>query len=398
MFNKLSRISNTTIMMMVTFFANLYFYNHVGTLYLQTRGLSLLQVSSIWSIIMAASLLAEVPTGLIADKIGRKWSVVIALFIQAMGEFLYLFASSYLAFVFIAIIAGIGYAFSSGASEALIYDSLPIKNRDKLMKKSAGSISGLYQVAFFLAPIFGGLIIPRLVLSRFMLAILLTGISVLIAFLLSLKLKEPKNDFIRQEESPITLLKNGVKLLLTHKRLQWIVAISVLTSSFSNSLLSLYQPYFVQNGITSSFWLGISWSLASLAAFILLKYAHVIEDVIGGRWSLLLVSLLPGLGYMFLFASTTPLTIATAFVITYALSDIKNPFISAYQNSIIKSNNRATVLSLISMISKLYIAVMGLIFGRIADNSIKLTFFIIGFLIILFSLILRSDKYAHSSI
>ena len=161
---------------------------------------------------------------------------------------------------------------------------------------------------------------------------------------------------------------------MTHKRLQWIVAISIFTSSFSNLLLSLYQPYFVQNRITSSFWLGISWSLASLAAFILLKYAHVIEDVIGGRWSLLLVSLLPGLGYIFLFISTTPLTIATAFVLTYALTDIKNPFISVCQNSIIKSNNRATVLSLISMVRKLYIAVMGLVFGRIADNSIRLTF------------------------
>ena len=60
MFNKLSRMSNTAVMMVVAFFANLYFYNHVGTLYLQTRGLSLLQVSSIWSIIMAASLLAEI--------------------------------------------------------------------------------------------------------------------------------------------------------------------------------------------------------------------------------------------------------------------------------------------------------------------------------------------------
>ena len=56
-------------------------------------------------------------TGLIADKIGRKWSVVIALFIQAVGEFLYLFASSYFAFVLIAVIAGID-TLSSGASEA----------------------------------------------------------------------------------------------------------------------------------------------------------------------------------------------------------------------------------------------------------------------------------------
>ncbi|MDP1743183.1 MAG: MFS transporter, partial [Candidatus Amesbacteria bacterium] len=182
---KLPKMSNTTLMVAVTFFANLYFYNHVGTLYLQTRGLTLLQVSSIWSIIMAASLMAEIPTGLIADKIGRKWSIVIALFVQTMGEFLYLFANSYLSFVLIAILAGIGYAFSSGASEALVYDSLPKKNRGMLMQKAVVRIGNSYQVAFFIAPIIGGLIISQLAIDKFLMAILLTAVSVLIAFLFS---------------------------------------------------------------------------------------------------------------------------------------------------------------------------------------------------------------------
>src|SRR3989344_7521257 len=144
---------------------------------------------------MAASLLAEVPTGIIADKIGRKWSVAIALLIQAMGEFLYLLSGSYPAFVLIAVLAGIGYAFSSGASEALVYDSLPKNNREALMKKAVGSIGCLYQMAFFLAPILGGLIVSQLTLGKFMLSIFLTGVSVTIAFLLSLTLTEPKKEY-----------------------------------------------------------------------------------------------------------------------------------------------------------------------------------------------------------
>ena len=82
-------------MVAVTFFANLYFYNHIGTLYLQTRGLTLGQIGSLGSILIVSSLLAEVPTGILADKIGCKWSVVIALFIQTAGEYLYLFTNNY---------------------------------------------------------------------------------------------------------------------------------------------------------------------------------------------------------------------------------------------------------------------------------------------------------------
>ena len=101
----LIKLNNTKKLAIVTFFANLYFYNHIGTLYQQTRGLSLFQVNSIWSIIVGTIFLTEVPTGVIADKIGRKWSVVTALFLQTLGEFFYFFAKDYFTFILIAILA-----------------------------------------------------------------------------------------------------------------------------------------------------------------------------------------------------------------------------------------------------------------------------------------------------
>ena len=36
--------------------------------------------------IVGTIFLAEVPTGVIADRIGRKWSVVTALLLQTLGE------------------------------------------------------------------------------------------------------------------------------------------------------------------------------------------------------------------------------------------------------------------------------------------------------------------------
>jgi MFS family permease len=145
---KMLALDNVKKLAIVTFFSNLYFYNHIGTLYQQTRGLNLLEVSSIWSIILCTIFLAEVPTGVLADKVGRKWSVVMALLLQTIGEFLYFFASNYFTFVLIAILAGVGYAFLSGANEALVYDSLPEKDRKNEMKKSMGMIGSSYQLAF----------------------------------------------------------------------------------------------------------------------------------------------------------------------------------------------------------------------------------------------------------
>ena len=152
-FSKIYPLTNTHKVAIITFFSSLYLYSHVGTLYLLARELTLLQATSLWSVIVITIFLAEVPTGVLADKIGRKKSVILALFVQFMGEVLYFFASSYFAFVAIAILAGVGFAFASGCIEALVYDSLPAENREDEMKKAMGLRGAAYYSAFFLAPI-----------------------------------------------------------------------------------------------------------------------------------------------------------------------------------------------------------------------------------------------------
>lgn len=387
---KLLALDNAKKLAIITFFSNLYFYNHIGTLYQQTRGLSLLQISSIWSIVVGTIFLAEVPTGVLADKIGRKWSVVMALLLQTAGEFLYFFATDYFSFALIAILAGVGYAFLSGANEALVYDSLPEKDRDVEMKKSMGLMGGAYQLAFFVAPLIGGLLVSQLVLSKFLIAIFFTACSVAVAFVLSLTLKEPKDDYNHSEQSPIVMLKEGFNQVKSNSKLKWLIAISVLTATFSNSLISLYQPYFAQASVPT-FWIGASLSLGGLFAFLMQKYAYVIEKKLG-RFGFLVVTIWPGIMYLLLAMLALPALMIPIFVLAYASMEARNPLLSAYKNKQIKSQNRATVLSLINMFGSLYVAVMSLLFGRIADYSIPIAFVSIGLLIIVFAIILRVDK------
>jgi len=388
--NTLSRMDNAKKLAVVTFFSNLYFYNHIGMLYLQTRGLNLFQVSSMWSIIVGTIFLAEVPAGVFADKFGRKWSVVTALLLQTLGEFFYFFAKDYFAFVFIAILAGAGYAFLSGANEALVYDSLPEKDRETEMKKSMGLIGSAYQLAFFIAPLIGGLIVSQLILAKFLSAIFITACSVALAFVISLSLEEPKDSFARSEESPLNIFREGLNEVKNNKRLIWLIAIAVLTSTFSNSLLSLYQPYFAGASVPT-FWIGASLSLGGLLAFILQKNAYLIEKKLG-KVGFLFISIWPGIMYLLLATISLPALLVPIFVITYASMEVRNPLLSSYKNEQIGNKNRATVLSLINMFGMFYVALMGLVFGKIADHSIPLSFAFTGSLIIFFAIVLRTDK------
>lgn len=388
---RLSNLSNVEKLAVVTFFQNLYLYSHVGALYQQSRGLSLLQINSIWSIIVATIFLAEVPTGVIADKIGRKKSVVIALFLQFLGEFFYLFANNYFSFVLIAILAGIGYSFLSGANEALVYDSLPKIDRENLMKKAMGLIGGSYQLAFFIAPLLGGLIISELVTNKFLLGIGLRATSVFLAFLISLTLKEPEGEYKHKEESPLTILKNGIYQITRNKKVQWIAAIAVLTTAFPNTLLNLYQPYFVKFGLNTSLPIGIALSLGGLTAFFIQKNIYLIEKKLG-RYGLFAITIFPGLFYLLFAVVTNILYLFPIFIFTYAFAEAKNPLISSYQNEQIDSKNRATTISLINMLIQFYVAIMGLILGWIANYSILTTFATIGIIVILATILLRVDK------
>lgn len=388
---RLSNLSNGEKLAIVTFFQNLYLYNHVGALYQQSRGLSLLQINSIWSVIVGTIFLAEVPTGVIADKIGRKKSVVIALFLQFLGEFFYLFANNYFSFVLIAILAGVGYSFLSGANEALVYDSLLKDDREKRMKKAMGLIGASYQLTFFIAPLLGGVIISKLVLDKFLLGIGITATSILIAFLISLTLEEPESEYKHQEVSPFTILKNGINQILQNRKIQWIAAIAILTTAFPNTLLNLYQPYFVKFGINTSLPIGIALSLGGLAAFLIQKNIYAIEEKLG-RYGLFAITIIPGIFYLFFATVTNILYLFPIFIFTFAFAEAKNPLISSYQNEQIDSKNRATTISLINMLIQFYVAIMGLVFGRIADNSIPTAFLTIGVIVIMATLLLRVDK------
>lgn len=387
----LSKLTNTHKIALITFFSSLYLYGHIGTLYLQDRGLSLFQVSSIWSIIVATIFLAEVPTGIFADIIGRKKSVIIAFLLQLVGEVWYIFADNYFSFVAIAIVAGVGFTFASGCIEALIYDTLPKDNREDEMKKAMGIKGAAYYLAFFIAPLLGSLLVPIYTMDKFLLTVFLTACSVFIALLLAFSLKEPKKDYEHIEESPIVILKNGIHCIRGSSFLLWLMGISVFTATFAGTLGSLFQPYLTNFNLTAMH-MGIASAIGALLAVGLQKNIFAIEQFFGEKITLIATTILPGLGYLIMAAAPTAAIAFVSFLFTYSTSEIKNPLISSYQNGIIPEKIRATVLSLINLVVSLYGAVIGLTMGWLADKDVTYPFILAGFLILFFATTLRIDK------
>ncbi|MFG1780025.1 MFS transporter [Micromonospora sp. NPDC049048] len=87
-------------------------------------GLSLWQISSLFVIWSAASILLEVPSGALADAFSRRLLLILAPLVTAAGFALWVLVPSYPAFAVGFVLWGAGGALASGALEALVFSEL----------------------------------------------------------------------------------------------------------------------------------------------------------------------------------------------------------------------------------------------------------------------------------
>ncbi len=384
---------NILILHITTFFSSLYFYHQIVTLYLMDKGLSFFEINSLFGVILVTQTICEIPTGIIADKIGRKKSIIIAFIFQLLGEVEFIFADNYLLFAISTILAGIGFSFYSGCYEAMMYDSLKIDQRAHEMKKIAGLNTGFKQLAIVTGALIGGFFTADLAMSNFTFVIILTAISVSIALIVSFFLKEPAEKFARNTQNSVSILKEGFRLISNNSSLRRIVMLSILATPFIIYLMNFYQPYLLEAKVPG-IWLGISLSIASFMGFFTGKYAYRMEEIFGVQYGLFISTILPGIFYLLMAFILNNYLSVILFILAFASMNIQQPVFADYKNRHIKSSIRATTLSMISMLSGIYVAMMGLFIGKLADIRLNHAFMLMGGMIII-SVVLIQIREKH---
>ena len=100
----------------------------VNTLFLLDAGLSIGEVFTANAAFSAGMVLFEIPTGVVADTLGRRVSYLLSVAVLAATTLAYLAAADaqagVLVFVAISLVMGLGFTFYSGALEAWLVDAL----------------------------------------------------------------------------------------------------------------------------------------------------------------------------------------------------------------------------------------------------------------------------------
>lgn len=389
MFSTVQRVA------LVSFFGQLYFFVPVMTPYLQREGLSLAEIASLQTILLWAQLVMEIPTGVLADRLGHRRSYQLALAMAVGAELWFVFAHSYPMFVISQVIAGTGFAFASGSVDAYVYDSLPEDRRPQRMQRARGVIGAATHVASVVAYGTTALVAANLTHDRMVLTLWMGVAGLSIALGLGLTLRDVADREIPGERaSSGMLLAEGWRTLRTNRALQRVVLFALVTNTFGAHLLVFYQAYFLDTGVRGE-WLGIGLSLGSLAAVLTQLHAWRLPARLGTHRGMLVAAVIPGVLYLAMAVNGNPVLAVVLFVVQWGATQLIAPLLSGLYNAEVPDRARATALSLISGIVTIYVGAMGVLLGWLAERSLGLMFGLVGVMILIGTFLVRIDDRAE---
>jgi MFS family permease len=181
---------------LTTFCYDFVFAYAIYTVFFSLRGMTVLQISLLLSWWALAAMALEIPTGALADSWRRKNMLALAPIFKSLcfltwflaGGSFYLFALGFLLWA-------AGSTFSSGTSEALLYDTLAHYGRSKDYEKALGRREFYFHIALAISTITGGFIAAY----RMDWAVLLSVIPLLLSAVFALRIEEsPKMQSARE--------------------------------------------------------------------------------------------------------------------------------------------------------------------------------------------------------
>ncbi len=379
------------------FLSNLYFAIPITTFFLYAKGLSFTQIMLLESVFLLADLLFEIPTGIIGDKVGRKWSIACGQAIVLLSWIPWFMSDSFGMFAVFYFICGIGAAFQSGSDQALIYEDLKERGKESLMQVYIGRYLAAATLGFAAAGLMGGFIAVQHDMSVFYWLYAMTAGMQFAGMLVFLTVREPalRSDETvgveHEKQNALQHFAEGFRHIRHHPKLRKIVFLTLSTLPFSFVLVYIFQPYFAVAGVAPQ-WYGVAVALASLGTTAGKLWAYKFERWFGVEAGTLLATMLPGIAWFMMALVFDPVFSFVLYIATDAIGNMRDPILADYSNRHISSKNRATVISIIYLLESLYSMIARPLVGVLADIDLRYAFVAMGSVIILGAIFFRITK------
>lgn len=342
-------------------FTNLLILGPILTLYLLYRGLTFTQILSLQSVAAITVTVMEVPTGAVGDLLGRKKSLIIGTFAMLLALLIYGFGNHYIYYIAAEILFSLGMSFKSGSDTALIFDTLKELKRVDDFK----NVIGKGQFYALVAQIPGSILAGYAYELDYRLPFIISAVFMLITLLIELQLTEVQV-FAHQEKPKYRQqIKESFSMAWRIEKVRAVILYTMGFYIFFRISYWVYQPYFKAVDIPVIYF-GYIFAGFNLVAAIASKRSPIFIERTKG-WTLIGLSVLMIISFLGAGLIHSWIGILLLCIQQY-IRGIYKPSVMKYINKHIESEQRATIISIQSLMSNLVVALLMPLAGWIIDK------------------------------
>lgn len=360
-----------------------YIYSAFSIPYFIKLGFSLTQIGIILSVLSISIMIFTIPSGALADVIGRKRMLRLGYLLVGIVFFLLFFFKDFYIIILLFFFLGFAQSLQSGKDESWTIDLLKHERKKQLIKDYYNKISAIANLGGIISGIIGAILVQFFGLSILWIS---TGFAYLSGFFVLSFGKEyfiRKNNLNKRVEA-VKNTKKSFKYLLKNKNIFLLVLIAIFTiisSSFSGS--NVWSALFTKMGF-KDYWFGYLFSAVSFLGIIIPVINKKIVKKIGKEKKFFMVvlfltalSLISVIFFNYLYILVFLFLIYSSFIFSY------NPVRGYFFQSLVPNKIRATITSVNNTFVNLVSALFLPLAGFMADNvGIRETIFIGGIVLI----------------
>ena len=346
------------------------FYRPIMYLFFLAQGLDFTQIAILEAIYNLTTLVGEIPTGYVGDRVGRRNSLLVGTALISLTLLGIGLADSFLSLAVLYVCWSAGYNFRSGSEDAWLYDTLTDDLSDDEFAHVRGRGESVSLAVGAGAAVAGGYLGSLDLSYPWFVAAGVTAIGV--AVLLTI---DESETYEQSESSTLTFRRtlSIVRQTITQRNIRsFVLYYYVLYAGVTYLVFVFLQPIFetvvLDLGVAEAqveSLLGWFYAAYSLFGAGLSYYTGAIRERLGLRtWFLWLPFVVGGalIGMYFV-----PVLALPTFLLVRGLSDVTRSFAGQYINDRIETIGRATVLSAMAMVSGLAVVPFQLGSGIVSD-------------------------------
>jgi MFS family permease len=362
-----------TLTLLTTFAAS--FIWGVNTLFLLDAGLSNTEAFAANAFFAVGQVIFEVPTGVVADTRGRRFSYLLGAATLLASTLLYYVMwqvhAPFIGWALASILLGLGFTFFSGATEAWLVDALTATGYSGALETVLGRAQTVSGIAMLVGSVLGGVVAQVADLGvPYLLRAALLGLTLIVAA----RFMHDIGFSPRRGASPVAEIRSVVRGSIDGGWRNPPVRALMLAAPFTTGVgfFAFYasQPYLLQlygdpeaygvAGLAAALFAG-----AQILGGILVPYAR---RLFRRRTDAILLAAVGTVVVLGVIGWTASFVVALVLLAVWALTfAVEGPLRQAYINGLIPSKQRATVLSFDSFMGSVGGAAAQPALGRVAD-------------------------------